>query len=79
MKRLSGLDNLFVMLDSERYPLHGAAIFVLDPATAPNPSPSTSSGPTSQSDAELERAALKEIAKGNFQARERRRATVHHL
>ena len=37
MKRLSGLDNLFVMLDSERYPLHGAAIFVLDPSTAPKP------------------------------------------
>jgi hypothetical protein len=37
MKRLSGLDNLFVMLDSERYPLHAAAIFVLDPSTAPKP------------------------------------------
>jgi hypothetical protein len=37
MTRLSGLDNLFVMLDSERYPLHAAAIFVLDPSTAPKP------------------------------------------
>jgi hypothetical protein len=37
VKRLSGLDNLFVMRDSERYPLHGATIFVLDPATAPKP------------------------------------------
>lgn len=35
MKQLTGLDSLFLNLESARWPMHGAGIAVLDPSTAP--------------------------------------------
>jgi diacylglycerol O-acyltransferase / wax synthase len=37
MKPLSALDTLFVTMDSDQYPLHGAGLMILDPSTSPEP------------------------------------------
>lgn len=37
MKTLSALDTIFVSFDSDRYPMHGAGLLVLDPSTSPEP------------------------------------------
>jgi diacylglycerol O-acyltransferase / wax synthase len=36
MQRLSGLESLFLNLESPRWPMHGAGIAILDPTTAPD-------------------------------------------
>ncbi len=37
MRSLSTLDTMFISADTPRWPLHGGAVLVLDPTTAPNP------------------------------------------
>lgn len=37
MKTLSNLDTIFVTMDNDRYPMHGAGLMVLDPSTSPEP------------------------------------------
>jgi WS/DGAT/MGAT family acyltransferase len=37
MKPLSSLDTVFVTMDSDKYPMHGGGLMVLDPSTSPEP------------------------------------------
>lgn len=37
MKKLSGLDTVFVAADSDAYPMHGGGVMVFDPSTSTEP------------------------------------------
>jgi diacylglycerol O-acyltransferase len=37
MQRLTGLDSLFLNLESDRWTMHGAGVAILDPSSAPEP------------------------------------------